>query len=42
MNYEMTTYLGFGLFLVSEGLSLVKKTKGKWDSSYDNMFIDWK
>jgi len=28
MNYEMTTYLGFGLFLVSEGLSLVKKTKG--------------
>ena len=28
MNYEMTTYLGFGLFVVSEGLSLVKKTKG--------------
>ena len=28
MDYEMTTYLGFGLFLASEGLSLVKKTKG--------------
>lgn len=28
MDYEMTTYLGFGLFLLSEGLSLVKKTKG--------------
>tara|TARA_R110000744_G_scaffold235241_1_gene352930 strand:- start:332 stop:520 length:189 start_codon:yes stop_codon:yes gene_type:complete len=28
MNYEITTYLGFGLFAASEGLSLLKKTKG--------------
>ena len=28
MDYEITTYLAFGLFIVSECLSLVKKTKG--------------
>ena len=28
MDYEMTTYVGFGLLLVSEALSLVKRTKG--------------
>jgi len=28
MNYEITTYLGFGLFIVSEAMSLLQKSKG--------------
>jgi hypothetical protein len=28
MDYKITTYLGFSLFLISEALSLIQKTKG--------------